>query len=284
MVETYQIQLIKVDECQRRINDNSWNSFAKDKIILVLSNAYVLCYFDAVPCFTYFNPDSEQQPVPISSNLESQFKELFITALLETKNYSFATVITFELIIRRNNDDRLISYSNHTQNINKYLLELIKNNLARNIKPVLDNSYLKGLTFSKNIIEASAIYVLRNESVLMAEKPSQKALKPGVYYLPGGRLEGNESPLLCAQRELSEETGLLGGVYKLLGISLYPDPRNAEIVYRFYQFIAKGIEGQAYPNDDIIACKWIKISKLNKEELFELTWAGIFIGRLLNLF
>ena len=44
-----------------------------------------------------------------------------------------------------------------------------------------------------------------------------------IYELPAGTLDGSETPLSCARREIVEETGYSAGKFKLLG-AIYPVP------------------------------------------------------------
>lgn len=60
----------------------------------------------------------------------------------------------------------------------------------------------------KNIIPAVAILVFKDEYVLLVRHKEKAGHLTGVYGLPAGRIEKNESELKAAKRELEEETGI----------------------------------------------------------------------------
>ncbi len=56
------------------------------------------------------------------------------------------------------------------------------------------------------MIEATLCFVVRDGRVLLIEK--RRGLGEGWYNGPGGKLEGDETPLECAIREVREELGI----------------------------------------------------------------------------
>lgn len=131
-------------------------------------------------------------------------------------------------------------------------------------------------------IEATGVFVVRDGKLLLARKPDSKAFKPGLLYVPGGKLEPGESPEQCARRELKEETGLEGGSFKPLGIFYYPHPQKPRQLYRFFQYLATETTGEPDPKDDVVDCIWHTLSSLDHGRLFDLTSAQLFLLDLLQ--
>ena len=59
----------------------------------------------------------------------------------------------------------------------------------------------------------------------------QKAYGSHTWTLPGGGLDGDESPMACAERETLEESGLLVTAERLVGI--YYRPTKGRLVFLF---------------------------------------------------
>jgi ADP-ribose pyrophosphatase YjhB (NUDIX family) len=73
----------------------------------------------------------------------------------------------------------------------------------------------------ENPIPASCLVVVDNMNRVLLVKRSVEP-KKGFWCLPGGFMELGESPEKAALRELEEETGLLGRIEMLLGVSSNP--------------------------------------------------------------
>jgi 8-oxo-dGTP pyrophosphatase MutT (NUDIX family) len=146
-----------------------------------------------------------------------------------------------------------------------------------------DNSWVTdprgGGPFSE-LVDATATFVVRDSSLLLVEKPDDRAFEPGVLYVPGGKLESGENPEACARRELAEETGLRGGELELIGVFVYRHPRIHERLYRFWQYAVLGAEGEARPASDVVSCRWERLDAITPSRLFGLTWAQIRLSQL----
>ncbi len=91
--------------------------------------------------------------------------------------------------------------------------------------------------------------VIRDETgrlllVLRANDPGR-----GLWSLPGGRLEGEESPAEAAAREVYEETGLEVRVGELLGQVTIGD-------YDVRDFACEVVGGQLRAGDDALDVRW----------------------------
>lgn len=77
----------------------------------------------------------------------------------------------------------------------------------------------------------------------------------GLWSLPGGKLEPDESPLAAAQRELAEETGLEGRDWRALGTHEHCYPDRA---LRFHLFACRIPHAPSQPE----ACwRWTSLAE-----------------------
>jgi len=68
-------------------------------------------------------------------------------------------------------------------------------------------------------IKLAAAIVVHQERVLVVQRSWTETFKAGVWGVPCGKLDGDESPSSAAVRELREETGLSGKVVRFAGTS-----------------------------------------------------------------
>ena len=80
-----------------------------------------------------------------------------------------------------------------------------------------------------------------------------------LWNLPGGRLEGDETPLEGVIREIKEETGLVADFERLSGI--YSKPDQGEILF---QFVCKIIDGEITLNDEADRIEYFDFADLPK--------------------
>ncbi|MCX5974779.1 MAG: NUDIX hydrolase [Coprothermobacterota bacterium] len=80
---------------------------------------------------------------------------------------------------------------------------------------------------------AVAILAINEKGEILLERQYRSALKESTWEIPAGKLEPNESPLKCAQRELLEETGYEAAQWQHLH-SIYTSPGfTDEVVHLF---------------------------------------------------
>jgi A/G-specific adenine glycosylase len=66
-------------------------------------------------------------------------------------------------------------------------------------------------------VRAAVVAVARGERWLVQRRP-ERGLLGGLWEFPGGKIEGDERPVVAARRELREETGLVAGRLRSVGV------------------------------------------------------------------
>ena len=75
-------------------------------------------------------------------------------------------------------------------------------------------------SMTKTIIDVTAAVIVKDGKVLAARRAPGKHLE-GYWEFPGGKLEGNETPERCLERELTEEFSIRSRVGAYIGESVY---------------------------------------------------------------
>lgn len=101
----------------------------------------------------------------------------------------------------------------------------------------------------------------------------------GLWSLPGGWIDVNSTPALCAVKEVEEESGYECDVTRLLAVfdrNKYLERQSMYDILCFY-FAAEVIGGEARPNHETMAVDWFDIDDLpplsNKNTAKEITHA-----------
>jgi ADP-ribose pyrophosphatase len=129
---------------------------------------------------------------------------------------------------------------------------------------------------------AVVIIPLLDNGDLVFERQHRYPLHQDFYELPAGKIDPDEDPLLCAQRELLEETGYIAANWRYL-TTLHPciGYSNEKLVY----FLAEGLNLQvACPEDGehlevftlamTEALEWVKAGKItDNKTVSALFWA-----------
>jgi ADP-ribose pyrophosphatase len=111
--------------------------------------------------------------------------------------------------------------------------------------------------------DVSTIITVTDDGKLLFLKEEQSG-KPLVYTFPSGTLEENDSPLLCAERELLEETG-----YKASSFAhWYTKSAGSSVDFDYHIFIAKGAKRDREQKLD--PGEKIEIEEKTLEEILEI--------------
>lgn len=76
--------------------------------------------------------------------------------------------------------------------------------------------------------------LLRHDNRVLLTKRREDAPYPGYWEFPGGKVEADEDPMRCVERELMEELGITvraNGIYDVL-FHRYPERTVLVLVYR----------------------------------------------------
>jgi ADP-ribose pyrophosphatase len=111
-----------------------------------------------------------------------------------------------------------------------------------------------GVNIDMDIIRhpgASAIIALSTEEEVVMLKQYRHAIGGELWEIPAGTFDGKEDPLVCAQRELIEETGYEAQTWESIG-AVTPVPGYSD--ERIYLFIARDLirKSQKLDPDEII--------------------------------
>ncbi len=110
---------------------------------------------------------------------------------------------------------------------------------------------------------ASAVVAIDEENRIIMEKQFRYALNDYLLEIPAGKLDKGEDPLVCAKRELEEETGIIASEWISLGtIATSPGFCNEVI----HLFVAKGLsKGEIHWDED----EYVEVERYTFDELLQ---------------
>ena len=110
---------------------------------------------------------------------------------------------------------------------------------------------------------ASAVVAIDEDNRIIMEKQFRYALNDYLLEIPAGKLDKGEDPLVCAKRELEEETGIIASEWISLGtIATSPGFCNEVI----HLFIAKGLsKGEIHWDED----EYVEVERYTFDELLQ---------------
>ncbi len=110
---------------------------------------------------------------------------------------------------------------------------------------------------------ASAIVAIDEKNRIIMEKQFRYALNDYLLEIPAGKLDKGEDPLVCAKRELEEETGIIASEWISLG-TIATSPGFCNEVIHLY--VAKGLsKGEIHWDDD----EYVEVERYTFDELLQ---------------
>lgn len=110
---------------------------------------------------------------------------------------------------------------------------------------------------------ASAIVAIDEDNRIIMEKQFRYALNDYLLEIPAGKLDKGEDPLVCAKRELEEETGIVASEWNSLG-TIATSPGFCNEVIHLY--VAKGLsKGEIHWDED----EYVEVERYTFDELLQ---------------
>ena len=110
---------------------------------------------------------------------------------------------------------------------------------------------------------ASAVVAIDEDNRIIMEKQFRYALNDYSLEIPAGKLDAGEDPLVCAKRELEEETGIIASEWISLG-TIATSPGFCNEVIHLY--VAKGLsKGEIHWDED----EYVEVERYTFDELLQ---------------
>lgn len=110
---------------------------------------------------------------------------------------------------------------------------------------------------------ASAVVAIDEDNRIIMEKQFRYALNDYLLEIPAGKLDAGEDPLVCAKRELEEETGIVASEWISLG-TIATSPGFCNEVIHLY--VAKGLsKGEIHWDED----EYVEVERYTFDELLQ---------------
>ena len=134
------------------------------------------------------------------------------------------------------------------------------------IKVTYDIAEVNGKEAWREVVHhpgASAVVAIDEDNRIIMEKQFRYALNDYLLEIPAGKLDAGEDPLVCAKRELEEETGIIASEWISLGtIAMSPGFCNEVI----HLYIAKGLsKGEIHWDED----EYVEVERYTFDELLQ---------------
>ena len=134
------------------------------------------------------------------------------------------------------------------------------------IKVTYDIAEVNGKESWREVVHhpgASAIVAIDEDNRIIMEKQFRYALNDYLLEIPAGKLDAGEDPLVCAKRELEEETGIIASEWISLG-TIATSPGFCNEVIHLY--VAKGLsKGEIHWDED----EYVEVERNTFDELLQ---------------
>ena len=134
------------------------------------------------------------------------------------------------------------------------------------IKVTYDVAEVNGKEAWREVVHhpgASAVVAIDEENRIIMEKQFRYALNDYLLEIPAGKLDAGEDPLVCAKRELEEETGIIASEWISLG-TIATSPGFCNEVIHLY--VAKGLStGEIHWDED----EYVEVERYTFDELLQ---------------
>lgn len=134
------------------------------------------------------------------------------------------------------------------------------------IKVTYDVAEVNGKEAWREVVHhpgASAVVAIDEENRIIMEKQFRYALNDYLLEIPAGKLDAGEDPLVCAKRELEEETGIIASEWISLG-TIATSPGFCNEVIHLY--VAKGLsKGEIHWDED----EYVEVERYTFDELLQ---------------
>lgn len=129
-------------------------------------------------------------------------------------------------------------------------------------------------------------YIKNGEDILMVQEGHEEA--KGLWSLPLGKVESEESPEACACREVQEETGYeirvaeQSCIMKLEGKELRSLSRFNDNLVNLHIFKGETVGGEMEVGDDVLDVQWVSASSVYNELFLRGPWVKVIIKTMNN--
>ena len=134
------------------------------------------------------------------------------------------------------------------------------------IKVTYDVAEVNGKEAWREVVHhpgASAVVAIDENNRIIMEKQFRYALNDYLLEIPAGKLDAGEDPLVCAKRELEEETGIIASEWISLG-TIATSPGFCNEVIHLY--VAKGLsKGEIHWDED----EYVEVERYTFDELLQ---------------
>ncbi len=125
----------------------------------------------------------------------------------------------------------------------------------------------------------ASIAVFEDRRVLLVKRG--RAPFAGLWSLPGGKSEGDETPRETACRELKEETGIeaeIEGIVDTVRVAAKDDRSGDGVTYRLTVFYGRPAGGSLKAGDDTERAEWVHLDEIEALPLTEGTAELIWVA------